>query len=141
MLAATASSECLLGPGKPFLFHLSSSPTSNHSPNHANPSTAFVQCQRSRGLKGLKGLMAYRRKELGYLEEIRGLRLTARKNLCQHSCVRKEGDRKRLPRLRPFQLFHTGSFTSPVLLLISVSNIPIMDLLAQINLIIWHQAP
>ena len=83
--------------------------------------------------------MAYRSKELGYLEEIRGLRLTARKNLCQHSSVWKEGDRKRLP--RPFQLFHTGSFTSPVLLLISVSNIPIMDLLAQINLIIWHQVP
>ena len=109
---------------------------------HANRSTAFVQCPRSRGLEaGLKGLMAYKSKELRYLEEIRGLRLTIRKNLCQHSSVRGEGNRKRLPHLRPFQLFHTGSFTLPVLLLTFVSNIPIMDLLAQIKLIIWHQVP
>ena len=141
MLAATASSECLPGPGKLFPFYHSSSLTSIRSPNHANRFTAFLQCPRSRGLEaGLKGLMAYTSKELGYLEEIRGLRLTIRKNLCLHCSVRGEGNRKRLPRLRPFRLFHTGSFTLPVLLLIFVSNIPIADL-AQIKLIIWHRVP
>ena len=43
-----------------------------------------------KALAELKALMAYRSKELGYVEEFRGLGLTSRKNLCLHPSVRRE---------------------------------------------------
>jgi DNA excision repair protein ERCC-2 len=43
-----------------------------------------------KALAELKSLMAYRTKELGYVEDFRGLGLTSRKNLCLHPSVKRE---------------------------------------------------
>ncbi|KAL7273618.1 TFIIH/NER complex ATP-dependent 5'-3' DNA helicase subunit [Rhizina undulata] len=55
----------------------------------------LIYCSRTmseieKALAELKALMAYRSKELGYIEEFRGLGLTSRKNLCLHPSVRRE---------------------------------------------------
>jgi len=55
----------------------------------------LIYCSRTmseieKALAELKALMAYRSKELGYVEEFRGLGLTSRKNLCLHPSVRRE---------------------------------------------------
>ena len=49
----------------------------------------LIYCPRTmpeieKALAELKALMAYRSKDLGYVEEFRGLGLTSRKNLCLH---------------------------------------------------------
>lgn len=43
-----------------------------------------------KALAELKALMAFRAKELGYVEDFRALGLTSRKNLCLHPEVRRE---------------------------------------------------
>lgn len=43
-----------------------------------------------KALAEMKNLMDYRSKELGYVEEFRGLGLTSRKNLCLHPSVKRE---------------------------------------------------
>ena len=43
-----------------------------------------------KALAELKALMAFRAKELGYVEEFRALGLTSRKNLCLHPEVKRE---------------------------------------------------
>jgi DNA excision repair protein ERCC-2 len=43
-----------------------------------------------KALAELKNLMKYRAKELGYVEDFRGLGLSSRKNLCLHPTVRRE---------------------------------------------------
>lgn len=58
-------------------------------------SRKLIYCSRTmseieKALAELKALMAYRSKELGYVEEFRGLGLTSRKNLCLHPSVRRE---------------------------------------------------
>ncbi|KAF8250207.1 DNA repair helicase RAD3 [Wilcoxina mikolae CBS 423.85] len=55
----------------------------------------LIYCSRTmseieKALAELKSLMAYRTKELGYVEEFRGLGLTSRKNLCLHPSVKRE---------------------------------------------------
>lgn len=55
----------------------------------------LIYCSRTmseieKALAELKALMAYRTKELGYVEEFRGLGLTSRKNLCLHPNVKRE---------------------------------------------------
>lgn len=55
----------------------------------------LIYCSRTmseieKALAELKALMAYRAKELGYVEEFRGLGLTSRKNLCLHPSVKRE---------------------------------------------------
>ena len=55
----------------------------------------LIYCSRTmseieKALAELKALMAYRTKELGYVEDFRGLGLTSRKNLCLHPSVKKE---------------------------------------------------
>jgi Rad3-related DNA helicase len=55
----------------------------------------LIYCSRTmseieKALAELKALMAYRTKELGYVEEFRGLGLTSRKNLCLHPSVKRE---------------------------------------------------
>lgn len=62
-----------------------------HYPEHRK----IIYCSRTmseieKALAELQGLMNYRAKELGYVEEFRGLGLTSRKNLCLHSDVRYE---------------------------------------------------
>lgn len=62
-----------------------------HYPEHRK----IVYCSRTmseieKALIELKGLMEYRAKELGYVEDFRGLGLTSRKNLCLHPQVSKE---------------------------------------------------
>ena len=43
-----------------------------------------------KALAELKALMAFRAKELGYVEDFRALGLTSRKNLCLHPSVKRE---------------------------------------------------
>ena len=55
----------------------------------------LIYCSRTmseieKALAELASLMAYRAKELGYVEDFRGLGLTSRKNLCLHPSVRRE---------------------------------------------------
>lgn len=55
----------------------------------------IIYCSRTmseieKALAELKGLMDYRAKELGHVEDFRGLGLTSRKNLCLHPSVRQE---------------------------------------------------
>ena len=55
----------------------------------------LIYCSRTmseieKALAELKALMAYRAKEVGYVEEFRGLGLTSRKNLCLHPKVKRE---------------------------------------------------
>ena len=55
----------------------------------------LIYCSRTmseieKALAELKALMAYRSKELGYVEEFRGLGLTGRRNVCLHPSVRRE---------------------------------------------------
>lgn len=62
-----------------------------HYPEHRK----IIYCSRTmseieKALIELKGLMDYRAKELGYVEDFRGLGLTSRKNLCLHPEVSKE---------------------------------------------------
>ncbi|KAI5304382.1 DNA-dependent ATPase of the nucleotide excision repair factor 4 complex [Ascosphaera pollenicola] len=60
-----------------------------HYPEHRK----LIYCSRTmseieKALHELKALMRYRAKELGYVEEFRGLGLTSRKNLCLNPSVR-----------------------------------------------------
>lgn len=62
-----------------------------HYPEHRK----IVYCSRTmseieKALHELKNLMKYRAKELGYVEDFRGLGLSSRKNLCLHPKVRRE---------------------------------------------------
>lgn len=62
-----------------------------HYPEHRK----IVYCSRTmseieKALIELANLMEYRAKELGYVEDFRGLGLTSRKNLCLHPTVSKE---------------------------------------------------
>lgn len=62
-----------------------------HYPEHRK----IVYCSRTmseieKALIELHNLMSYRAKELGYVEDFRGLGLTSRKNLCLHPTVSKE---------------------------------------------------
>lgn len=62
-----------------------------HYPEHRK----IIYCSRTmseieKALVELESLMDYRSKELGYIEEFRGLGLTSRKNLCLHPRVSKE---------------------------------------------------
>lgn len=62
-----------------------------HYPEHRK----VVYCSRTmseieKALIELHNLMEYRAKELGYVEDFRGLGLTSRKNLCLHPTVAKE---------------------------------------------------
>lgn len=62
-----------------------------HYPEHRK----IVYCSRTmseieKSLIELQNLMDYRAKELGYVEDFRGLGLTSRKNLCLHPVVSKE---------------------------------------------------
>lgn len=62
-----------------------------HYPEHRK----IVYCSRTmseieKALIELKGLMEYRARELGYVEDFRGLGLTSRKNLCLNPSVNKE---------------------------------------------------
>lgn len=62
-----------------------------HYPEHRK----VVYCSRTmseieKALIELHNLMDYRAKELGYVEDFRGLGLTSRKNLCLHPVVSKE---------------------------------------------------
>lgn len=62
-----------------------------HYPEHRK----IIYCSRTmseieKALAELKNLMGYRTKELGYVEEFRGLGLTSRKNLCLHPVVKRE---------------------------------------------------
>ncbi|KAI5797980.1 hypothetical protein DFH27DRAFT_561503 [Peziza echinospora] len=55
----------------------------------------LVYCSRTmseieKALAELKALMAFRAKELGYVEDFRALGLTSRKNLCLHPSVKRE---------------------------------------------------
>ncbi|KAF2402396.1 DNA repair helicase RAD3 [Trichodelitschia bisporula] len=55
----------------------------------------LIYCSRTmseieKALAELKALMKYRKQELGYEEEFRGLGLTSRKNLCLNSSVKRE---------------------------------------------------
>lgn len=62
-----------------------------HYPEHRK----IIYCSRTmseieKALVELESLMEYRAKELGYVEDFRGLGLTSRKNLCLHPRVSKE---------------------------------------------------
>ncbi|KAK6199624.1 putative transcription initiation factor TFIIH subunit [Scheffersomyces amazonensis] len=62
-----------------------------HYPEHRK----VVYCSRTmseieKALIELENLMDFRAKELGYVEEFRGLGLTSRKNLCLHPTISKE---------------------------------------------------
>ncbi|ANB14667.1 TFIIH/NER complex ATP-dependent 5'-3' DNA helicase subunit RAD3 [Sugiyamaella lignohabitans] len=62
-----------------------------HYPEHRK----IVYCSRTmteieKALEELKNLMAFRAKELGYVEDFRGLGLSSRKNLCLHPSVKRE---------------------------------------------------
>ncbi|CCF56554.1 hypothetical protein KAFR_0B02570 [Kazachstania africana CBS 2517] len=62
-----------------------------HYPEHRK----IIYCSRTmseieKTLVELENLMDYRSRELGYVEEFRGLGLTSRKNLCLHPVVSKE---------------------------------------------------
>ena len=62
-----------------------------HYPEHRK----IIYCSRTmseieKALVELESLMEYRAKELGYVEDFRGLGLTSRKNLCLHHRVSKE---------------------------------------------------
>lgn len=62
-----------------------------HYPEHRK----IIYCSRTmseieKALIELHNLMNYRSKELGYVEDFRGLGLTSRKNLCLHPTVSKE---------------------------------------------------
>lgn len=62
-----------------------------HYPEHRK----IIYCSRTmseieKALVELESLMDYRSKELGYVEDFRGLGLTSRKNLCLHPRVSKE---------------------------------------------------
>lgn len=55
----------------------------------------IVYCSRTmseidKALAELQNVMSYRAKELGYVEDFRGMGLTSRKNLCIHPSVRQE---------------------------------------------------
>ena len=62
-----------------------------HYPEHRK----LIYCSRTmseieKALYELKALMEYRAKELGHVEDFRGLGLTSRKNLCLHPSVKRE---------------------------------------------------
>lgn len=62
-----------------------------HYPEHRK----LIYCSRTmseieKALAELQSLMKYRSTELGYVEGIRALGLTSRKNLCLHPSVKKE---------------------------------------------------
>lgn len=62
-----------------------------HHPEHRK----LIYCSRTmseieKALAELKALMEYRAKELGFVEDFRGLGLTSRKNLCLHPSVKRE---------------------------------------------------
>ncbi|KIW80802.1 DNA repair helicase rad15 [Fonsecaea pedrosoi CBS 271.37] len=62
-----------------------------HYPEHRK----LIYCSRTmseieKALAELRALMKYRAKELGFVEDFRGLGLTSRKNLCLHPSVKRE---------------------------------------------------
>lgn len=62
---------------------------------HYSEHRKIIYCSRTmseieKALVELESLMEYRAKELGYVEDFRGLGLTSRKNLCLHPRVSKE---------------------------------------------------